>query len=98
LSVNDLAVLLEHVPLHQRQHMWFMRDWAPPHCLCIVRQHLNQTFGERLVGRESIVNWSAGVPDLNHLDFWLWGHLKSLVYSAEINDVEVLQQRIENAS
>jgi hypothetical protein len=26
LSVNDLAVLLEHVPLHQRQHMWFMRD------------------------------------------------------------------------
>jgi hypothetical protein len=31
--VNDLPVLLEHVPLHQRQHMWFMYDGAPPHCL-----------------------------------------------------------------
>jgi hypothetical protein len=44
--VNDLPELLEHVPLHQRQHMWFMHDGAPPHLLRIVGQHLNQTFGE----------------------------------------------------
>jgi hypothetical protein len=44
--VNDLPVLLKHVPLQQEQHMWFMHDGAPPHLLCSVRQHLNQTLGE----------------------------------------------------
>jgi hypothetical protein len=32
--VNDLPVRLEHVPLHQRQHMWFMHDGTPLHFLC----------------------------------------------------------------
>jgi hypothetical protein len=29
--------------------------------------------------------------------FWLWGHLKSLVHSALINELEILQQQVENA-
>jgi hypothetical protein len=43
--VNDLSTILEHVPLYQRQHMWFMHDGAPPHCLRLARQRLKQTFG-----------------------------------------------------
>jgi hypothetical protein len=95
--VNGLPVLLEHVPLHQRQHMWSMHDGAPPHCLRTVRQHLNQTFGEQWIGRGGPVNWPARSPDLNSLDFWLPGHLKALVCSAPISDLEVLQQRVQNA-
>jgi hypothetical protein len=96
LLVNDLPVLLEHVPLHQRQHTGFMHYGAPPHFLRIVGQHLNQTFGEQWIGRWGPVNWSARSPDLNPLDFWLWGHLNTLVYSAPISDLVVLQQRAEN--
>jgi hypothetical protein len=44
--VTDLPVLMVHVPLHQRQHMWFMHDGAPPYFLRIVRQHLNQASNE----------------------------------------------------
>jgi hypothetical protein len=33
-------------------------------------------------------------PDLNLLHFHLWGHLKSLVYSSVVNDVETLRNRI----
>jgi hypothetical protein len=55
----DLSVLLEHVPIHQRQHMWFMHGGAPPHFILTVRQHLNQTFGEQWIGREGLVNWPA---------------------------------------
>jgi hypothetical protein len=95
--VNDLSALLEHVPLHQRQHTWFMRDGASPHFLCIVRQRLNQTFGEQWIGSGGPVNWPARSPDLNPLDFWLWVHLKILLYSAPISDLEVLEQRLENA-
>jgi hypothetical protein len=34
---------------------------------------------------------------LNPLDFWLWGHLKTLVYSALINDLEIFQEQVENS-
>jgi hypothetical protein len=33
-------------------------------------------------------------PDLNRLDFYLWGHLKSLVYSSPVGDVGILRYRI----
>jgi hypothetical protein len=68
--------------------MWFMHDGAPIHFLCSVRQHLNQTFGEQWIGYGGPVNWPAQFSDLNPLDFWLWGHLKFLVYSAPINDLK----------
>jgi hypothetical protein len=95
--VNDLPVPLKHVPLHQWQSMWLMRDGAPCHFLRTVRQHLNQTFGEKWIGRGGRVNWPARSPNLNPLDFWLWGHLKTLVYSESINDLQVLLQWVENA-
>jgi hypothetical protein len=56
LLLNDLPVLLEHVPVHQRHHMWFMHDGAPPHFLRTVKQHLNHTFGEQWIGRGGPVN------------------------------------------
>jgi hypothetical protein len=77
--------------------MWFVHDGAPPHFLLIVTQHLNQTFGEQWIGRGGPVNWPARSPDLNPSDFWLWGQLKSAVYSARVSDLEVSKQRVENA-
>jgi hypothetical protein len=79
------------VPLRQ-QHMWFMADGAPRHFLRIVRQNLNQTFGEQWIGCRGPVSWPAQSPGLNPLEFWLWQHLKSLVCSVLITDLEVLQQ------
>jgi hypothetical protein len=73
-------------------NMWFMQDRAPPYFLHTVRQHLNHTFGEKWIECEGPVNWPARSPDLNHLDFWLWGHLKTLVAAVPINNIEVLQQ------
>jgi hypothetical protein len=61
-----------HIPEDDtRQRMWFMHGGAPPHFLRIVRQHLNQTFGEQWIGRGGSVNWPARSPDLNPLDFWV---------------------------
>jgi hypothetical protein len=74
-----------------------MHDEASPHFLRIVRQHLNQTLDEQWLGSGDPVNWPARSPGLNPLHFWLWGHLKTLVYSALINVLVVLQQRAENA-
>jgi hypothetical protein len=89
--VNGSPVFLEHVPLRQRQHMWFIHDGTPPHFLRIARQDLNQTFGKQRIGSGGPASWPATFPDLSALEFWLWGHLKPLMYSAPINDLEVLQ-------
>jgi hypothetical protein len=88
--VNDLALLLEHMPLHQWQHMWFMHDGAPPQFLHTIRQHLKQTFHEEWVRRGGPINWLAWSSDFNPLDFWPYGHLNTSVYSTLINDLEVL--------
>ena len=37
------------------------------------------------------------LPDLNPLNFYLWGLLKSLVYLYENNTVQMLTQRIKDA-
>jgi hypothetical protein len=95
ILVNDLPVLLEHVPLHQLQYLWFKHDGAPSHFLRTVRQHLNQTFGEQWIERGGPVNWPARSLGLNPLDFWLWEYLNSWVYAAPINELELLQQLVE---
>jgi hypothetical protein len=64
-------------------YMWLIHDGAPPNFLCIVRQHLNQTFNEQWIGRGGPVNWRAWSPDLYPLDFWLWGHLDFDVLNAD---------------
>jgi hypothetical protein len=75
-----------------------MHVGAPPHFLLIVRRRLNWNFGEEWTERRGLVDWLKGSLDLNRLNFWLWGHLKTLIYSAPINDLEVLQQRAGESS
>jgi hypothetical protein len=40
--------------------------------------------------------WPGPSHDLNHLDFYRWGHPKSIVYVPEVSDVQELQQQIQN--
>lgn len=84
----------EHIPLALRRNMWFMHDGAPAHFSVQVRQYLNEAYGTRWIGRGGPCVWPARSPDLNPLDFYLWGHLKDLVYGSEIRSVEQLWQKI----
>ncbi|KAJ4448366.1 hypothetical protein ANN_10382, partial [Periplaneta americana] len=52
-------------------------------------------FPDRWIGTRGGPNaWPPRSPDLNPLDFYLWGHLKSLVYSSPVPDLESLRNRI----
>lgn len=66
-----LPGLLEDVPLEAREDYWLQHDGAPPHFGNQVRNHLNEAFGERWIGRGGPVSWPARSPDLNPLDFFL---------------------------
>ncbi|KAJ4434463.1 hypothetical protein ANN_23025 [Periplaneta americana] len=45
-------------------------------------------------GRGGPIAWPPRSPDLNPLDFYLWGHLKSMIYSSPVPDLESLRNRI----
>jgi hypothetical protein len=49
------------------------------------------------VGRGGPTAWPPRLPDLNPLDFYLWGHLKTLVYAAALDNEEALQHCIVGA-
>lgn len=91
---QDLYPLLEEIPLNIRSSMWLMHDGAPPHFSREVRNFLNDAFPNRWIGRGGPLPWPPRSPDLNPLDFFLWGHLKSLVYSTPVNTREELVHRI----
>ena len=92
--LNTLPLLLEDVTLNVRRSMWYQQDGAPPHFSRAVRDTLNIMFPRRWVGRRGPVNWPARSPDLTPLDFFLWGHMKSVVYETTVDSEEDLIARI----
>lgn len=89
-----LPEFLEDVPLNIRRGMWFQHDGAPAHFSLEARQYLNEVFRNRWIGRGGPVHWPARSPDLTALDFFLWGHVKSLVYETPIPNAEELLGRV----
>ena len=92
---DDLNVLLEEVPLNLNQRMWFMHDGAPPHFALAATAILHQRFPNKWIGPQGPIQWPARSPDLDQLDFYLWGYLKAIMYSTPIDNVEILRQRIK---
>ena len=87
--------ILEQVPVDIRLRTRFIHDEAPPHFSRVARQFLNRHFANKWIGRGGPVACPARSPDLNPLDFHLWGHLKSIVYATSIENAETLRSRIE---
>ncbi|KAJ4449576.1 hypothetical protein ANN_00978 [Periplaneta americana] len=84
----------EYTPLINRQHIHFLHDGAPAHFSRTALRYLDRRFPDRWIGRSGPIAWPPRSPDLNPLDFYLWGHLKSLVYSSPVPDLESLRNRI----
>jgi hypothetical protein len=78
---NELSDLLDDVPLQVRRDMWYLHDGAPAHSARGVKNWLDANLENRWIGR---------LPDLNPCDFFLWGHLKQIVYETPVNTVEEL--------
>ena len=57
---------------------------------------LEQLFREYWIERDGPKTWLCFSPDLNSLDVYLWGYLLSMVYAAEVSDLQEEQQQIQN--
>lgn len=94
---TQLFDLLQDVPVHIVEEMWFQQDGAPPHFAVNVKEWLNQQFPGRWIGRGSAINWPARSPDLTPLDFFLWGYVKEIVYKEVPTTKDNMKMRIRNA-
>ena len=93
-----LPALLENVRLQTRRQMLYQHDGAPPHPSQFIRQYLNHKFPTRWIGRGGTQNWPPRSPDLNPLDYHMWGYMKAMVYEHKVNTREELLQRILSAA
>lgn len=93
-----LPELLENVPLDIRRRLWIQQDGAPAHFSRAARQILDNHYPNRWIGRGGPVSWPPRSPDLTPLDFFLWGHMKSLVYETPVESEENLIARIAVAA
>jgi hypothetical protein len=91
LQKELLPHLLEDVPLAASFSMWFMHDGVPLHFSLVLRAFLNDRYPRQWIGRGGPTEWPARSPDLNPLDFYMWGHLKSVGYTTPVSDVMELQ-------
>jgi hypothetical protein len=69
--------------------MWYIRDGAPAHFRRAVRNVLSNTYHDRRIGRGGSSTWPPNPSDLNPLNFYLRGPLKTLVYVAPVDNEEV---------
>jgi hypothetical protein len=74
-----------------------MHNGAPTHFSLIARNYLDRVFPQRWIGNGGSLAWSARSLDFTPLDFFLWGHLKSLVYEIPVQTEVELRQRIIHA-
>ena len=89
-----LTNIIENDPAYSEQELIFQQDGAPPHYSLNVRNYLNHVFPGRWIGRRGAIEWPPRSPDLSPLDFFLWGHIKSIVYSTPPETLDVLRARI----
>lgn len=94
---NNLPEMLEDVNLAVRRQMYFQCDGAPCHFARNVKEYLNEIFPRRWIGRGGPIAWPPRSPDLNPVDFFIWGYYKELVYKSEYSSIEQLRQKLNQA-
>jgi len=90
----QLPGVLENIPLMLRSQVHFQHDGAPLNDTRHVRGYLNECFPEHWLGRGGPVAWPPRSPDLIPLDYYLWGHMKTLVYETKFESRAALRDRI----
>jgi len=76
------------------ENIFFQQDGAPAHYTIPVREYLDREYPGKWIGRRGPIEWPPRSPDLTPIDFFLWGHLKTVVYKTPNDNIEMLKTRI----
>jgi hypothetical protein len=56
---------------------------------------VKRLFGDHIISRNANIAWPPRSPDLSVCDYFLWGHLKSVVYQTKPTNLAQLKTQIE---
>ncbi|KAE9529977.1 hypothetical protein AGLY_011439 [Aphis glycines] len=56
--------------------------------------YLDSEYPGKWIGRRGPIEWPPRSPDLTPIDYFLWGHLKTVVYKTPNDNIEMLKTRI----
>jgi hypothetical protein len=73
-------------------------DAVSPNLSLIATHYLNQQLPNRWVGRSSGQIWPPRSPDLNPLDYRVWGYIKAMMCARKLNTRDELLRRILSAA
>ena len=79
---------------HDMDNVWFQQDGATAHTSRRAMGILREMLPGHLILLRGDIGWPARSPDLNPCDFFLWGYLKSKVYSNRPQSIEELKDAI----
>ena len=77
--------------------IWFQQDGATCHTANVTIDLLRTSFENRIISRNSDVNWPAWSCDLTPLNYFLWGAVKDEYYANYPEKIEALKNEIEVA-
>lgn len=98
-----LEMLTDYIlpEIHRRRldssQICYMHDGAPAHITADVRKCLDDNFASwigRGDGEEKLLAWPPRSPDLNMLDFFLWGVLQHRVHKVQYDSIEEMSNAI----
>ena len=75
--------------------LWFQQDGATANTAVTSIAAFRCLFPQRKIYRFGDVPWPPRSPDLTAPDFFLWGYLKSKVYSTRPTDLHALKEKIQ---
>ena len=76
------------------ENHWLMQDGASSHVSRFSLQWIAQNFPGRVISLKTGFPWAPYSPDLNPLDYFVWGHLKDTVYRGAPLTIEELKLSI----
>lgn len=79
------------------RNVWFQQDGATAHTARASMALLREHFPQRLISLRGDLQWPARSPDLAPCDYFLWGYLKSLVYTNRPRTLAELKNNIRVA-
>ena len=89
--------LFPNVEENDMDDVWFQQDGATCHTTNVTIELLGTVFENRIISRNSDVNWPSRSCDLSPLDYFLWGAVKDKCYANHPETIEALKHEIEVA-
>ena len=91
-------VLVEHFNAQMQdehfERLWWAQHGAPAHHADIVQDLLQEIFPGRVIMCDGDNDWPARSPDLTPCDYFLWGYIKSKIFTSPPRSLAFLRQRI----